>query len=65
MAINGCLKVDLSTYWKPNGNKWVFKVNHDADVSTERYEKRFVEKGYNQIEGLNFFDTFSQGPKSP
>jgi hypothetical protein len=34
-------------------------VKHHADGSIERYKARFVAKGYNQIEGLDYFDTYS------
>jgi len=45
---------------KPIENKWVYKVKHRAYASTERYESRLVTKGYNQVEGYNFFDTCPQ-----
>jgi hypothetical protein len=51
--------VDLPPLVKPIGNKWVYKVKHKADGTIERYKTRLVAKGYNQIEGLDFFDTFS------
>jgi hypothetical protein len=37
----------------------VYKIKHKADGSVERYKARLVAKGYNQIEGLDFFYTFS------
>lgn len=33
------------------------KVNSDGTV--ERYNTRFVAKGFTQIEGIDFFDTFA------
>jgi len=41
------------------GCRWVYKIKHHADGSIERYKARLVAKGYNQIEGLDFLDTFA------
>ncbi|GAU31769.1 hypothetical protein TSUD_22150 [Trifolium subterraneum] len=51
--------VDLPSHIKPIGSKWVYKVKYKADGTIERYKVRLVAKGYNQVEGLDFFDTFS------
>jgi hypothetical protein len=50
--------VPLPPHVKPIGSKWVYKVKHKADGSIERYKARLMAKGYNQVEGLDFFDTF-------
>jgi hypothetical protein len=51
--------VDLPPQVKPIGSKWVYKVKHKADGTIERCKAQLVAKGYNQIEGLDFFETFS------
>jgi len=38
---------------------WVYKIKHKTNGSIERYKARLVVKGYNQIEGLYFLDTFA------
>lgn len=39
--------------------KWVFKIKKKADGSIERYKARLTAKGYNQILGFDFNETFS------
>jgi len=60
VANNGtwCI-VDKPPNVKPIGCKWVYRIKYKADGSIKRYRARLVAKGYNQIEGLDYFDTFS------
>ena len=43
---------------KPLRNRWVFKKKHEQDKST-RYKGRIVVKGYVQIPGVDFTESFA------
>ena len=45
-------------------NKWVYKVKYKADGCLDKYKVRLVAKGFQQIVGVNFFETFSPVIKS-
>eukprot|EP00873_Tetraselmis_striata_P038508 jgi/Tetstr1/458772/TSEL_045156.t1 len=40
-------------------SKWLYKTKHNADGTTARYKARMVAKGFSQVEGIDYTDTFA------
>jgi len=41
------------------GSKWVFKAKKDASGKVVRYKARLVAQGFSQVEGVDYFDTYT------
>jgi len=44
---------------KTIGCKWVYKIKYHSDDTVERHKARIIAKGFTQLEGLDFLDTFA------
>jgi hypothetical protein len=42
------------------GSKWVFRNKHDEHGVATRNKAQLVAKGYSQVEGLDFYETFAR-----
>jgi len=51
--------VDIPAGRKPIGHRWVFKVKRDEAGRIVKYKARIVAKGYSQIPGTDFEETFA------
>ena len=45
--------------WRAIENKWIFKKKTDADGNVTIYKARCVAKGYRQVQGVDYDETFS------
>nr|GEU37784.1 ribonuclease H-like domain-containing protein [Tanacetum cinerariifolium] len=50
---------DLPIARKAIGGKWVYKIKYKSSGDIDRYKARYVAKGFNQKEGIDFDETFS------
>ncbi|GJT69961.1 retrotransposon protein, putative, ty1-copia subclass [Tanacetum coccineum] len=51
--------IDLPPNCKTVGSKWIFKKKTDMDGIVHTYKTRLVSKGYSQLYGVDYEETFS------
>ena len=51
--------VDQPESVRPIGCKWVFKKKTDMDGNVQTYKSRLVAKGYSQVPGRDYDETFA------
>jgi hypothetical protein len=40
-------------------SKWIYKIKHATAGSVEKYKVRFVARGFSQVEGVDYEETFT------
>jgi hypothetical protein len=40
-------------------SKWIYKIKHATDGSVEKYKAIFVARGFSQVEGIDYEQTFA------
>lgn len=51
--------VELPPNKRVIGCKWVYKTKFNPDGSLDKYKARLVTKGYTQVEGMDYTETFA------
>ena len=41
------------------GSRWIYKVKQEANGSVEKHKEKFLAKGFSQVEGIYYDDTFA------
>lgn len=41
------------------GNQWLYRIKYNTDGSVPKYKVRLVAKGFQQIVGINYFESFN------
>ncbi|CAM8941115.1 unnamed protein product [Rhodiola kirilowii] len=50
---------DFPSGKNPVSSKWIYRVKRKLDGSIERYKARLVARGFSQMEGLDYHETFA------
>jgi hypothetical protein len=40
-------------------SKWIYKIKHTSDGSIEKHNESFVARGFSQVEGIDYEETFA------
>jgi hypothetical protein len=40
-------------------SKWIYKIKHATDGNVEKYKAKFVARGFSQIKGVDYEETFA------
>ncbi|CAM8979321.1 unnamed protein product [Rhodiola kirilowii] len=50
---------DLPFGKNPVGSKWIYRIKRHSDGTIQRYKARLVARGFTQLEGLDYHETFA------